>query len=375
MEIIIAIIIFAITYLLQQKLYTKLWDKDLKVDIRFHEEYVRAGEKAVLIEVINNAKLLPLTMFHVKFSTSRTFIFQDSENAQVTDFYHRNDVFSIMGNQKVTRKLEFQTTKRGFYEITAVNIIARDFFLSKRYARLLSNESALYVFPEKRSEECLYALFQTMLGEIVSKKSMIEDPFSFRGIREYGTTDSMRKINWKATARKDELMVNLYHHTAEQKVKILLNLEPNALIKTDFIMELCISIASTAAEYFVGNEIPVMLKSNGRDLITKEIGSIDFGSARNHQISIDQYLARIKENTGLNVFLDIINSEVRENTQDVTYLVISSYRKEELLAKLDYMVEQGASVYMISPFFDIEKDIEHRDYIYDMEMVFNEILD
>lgn len=372
MEIIIAIVIFIVIYLLQQKLYTNLWDKNLKVDIRFNEEYVRSGEKAELTEVINNAKVLPLTVFHVKFSTSRTFIFKDSENAQVTDFYHRNDVFSIMGNQKVTRRLEFQTTKRGFYDISAVNIIARDFFLSKTFVQMLHNESTLYVFPEKRSDEWLYALFQTMIGELESKKSMFEDYFSFRGIRDYSTTDSMKKINWKATARKDDLMVNLYHHMAEQKVKIILNLEANAMIRTDYIMEICISIASTAADYFVQNEIPVMMKSNGIDLVTKEIGSIDYGSARNHQFSIDQYLSRIKENAGLDVFMEMINSEIRETDQDVTYLIISSYRKEDLLMKLDYMVEQGNSVYMISPYFDIEKEIARRDYIYDLEMIFNE---
>lgn len=375
MEIIIAIVVFIIIYFVQKKLYTELWDKNLMVDIRFNKKYVHAGESAELIEVVNNAKLLPLTVLHLKYSTTRTFIFQDNENTQITDFCHRNDVFSVMGNQKVTRKLEFQTTKRGYFEISAANIIVRDFFLTDRFVQKVSSESALYVFPKKRSDNILYTLFQTMLGEIETKKSLIEDFFSFRGIREYSTTDSMRKINWKATAKKDELMVNLYHHTAEQKVKILLNLEANAVIKTDYIMELCISIASTAAEYFVGNEIPVMLKSNGRDQITKEVGSIDYGSARNHQISIDQYLARLKDNAGLNVFLDIMNSEVKESAQDVTYLVISSYRKEDLLMKLDYMVEQGASVYMISPCFDIEKDIEHRDYIYDMEMVFNETVD
>lgn len=372
MEIIIAIVIFIVIYLVQQKLYTKLWDKNLYVDIRFNEEYVRAGDRAELTEVINNAKALPLTVFHVKFSTSRTFIFQDSENAQITDFYHRNDVFSIMGNQKVTRKLEFQTTKRGFFDISAVNMIARDFFLSRSFVQMIPNESTLYVFPEKRNEEFLYELFQIMIGEIESKKSMFEDYFSFRGIREYSTTDSMRKINWKATARKDDLMVNLYYHTAEQKVKILLNLESNAMIRTDYVMEICISIASTAAEYFVKKEIPVMIKSNGIDLVTKEIACIDYGSARDHLISIDQYLARIKDNAGLDVFLDYINSEVREDDRDITYLIISSYRKEELLMKLDYMVERGSSVYMISPYFDIEKEIIHRDYIYDLEMVFNE---
>lgn len=372
MEIIIAVLIFIIIYVVQQKIYTALWDKNLQVDIRFAEEYVRAGDQAELTEVINNAKRLPLTVFHVKFSTSRTFLFQDSENAQITDSYHRNDVFSVLGNQKVTRRLAFQTTRRGFYEITAVNIIARDFFLSKSFVKMLANESSLYVFPEKREDIIPDSLFETMLGEMISKRSMTEDAFSFRGIREYGTADSMKKINWKATARMDDLMVNVYNHTAEQKLKILLNLEPNAMIRTDYMMELCISIASTAAETFMKREIPVMVRSNGIDLLTKETGFVDFGSARNHQLTIDRYLSRIRENAGLDVFLDIVNTEIRQSGQDVTYLVISSYRKEDLLLKLDYMVEQGASVYMISPYFDIEKKIEHRNYIVDLEVALNE---
>lgn len=372
MNIIIAIIIFMILYLAQQKLYQRFWNRNLQIDVRFVEKYVQAGDVTWLIEVINNAKLLPLTVFHVKFSTSKTFQFDEQENAQITDAYYRNDAFSVLGNQKITRKLEFQTTKRGFYTIQALNIIARDFFLSKRFVKMLPNDSVLYVFPKKRNEQSLYALFQTMYGEIETRSSILEDPFVFRGIRDYCTTDSMRWINWKATARMDELMVNLYQHTAEQKVKILLNLETNTMLRTEDISEICISVASTASEYFLQKHIPVMIASNGRDIITKELGNVEYGSALDHQISIDQYLARIYENAGLDAFFKLIDQEIREVSQDVTYLIISSYRKEDLIMKLDDMVEQKSSVFMLSPYFDIEKSELDRAYIHGLEVKFGE---
>ena len=42
--------------------------------------------------VIENNKPLPLPILNVKFATSRSFIFAEEENANVSDRYYRNDI-------------------------------------------------------------------------------------------------------------------------------------------------------------------------------------------------------------------------------------------------------------------------------------------
>ena len=67
-EIGIVIVLF---FLLQRKLYEKLWDKKLYVSVSFGQTEVSEGETGEVIEIVENRKRLPLNMLKVKFQTSR----------------------------------------------------------------------------------------------------------------------------------------------------------------------------------------------------------------------------------------------------------------------------------------------------------------
>ena len=54
----IAIIALAL-YILQKKIYEKLWDKHLNVSVSFSQKGISEGEKGEILEVIENRKYLP----------------------------------------------------------------------------------------------------------------------------------------------------------------------------------------------------------------------------------------------------------------------------------------------------------------------------
>jgi hypothetical protein len=373
MKIFWAVFFCLIIYGLQQNIYKKNWYKNLDIDIHFKDKWVEAGEKASLIEVVNNDKWLPLSVFHVKFSTSKTFSFPNEVNANVTDLYHRNDVFSIMGHQKVTRTLGFDTSRRGLFFITGVNIVARDFFLTKIYARTLTNDSFIYVFPKKLYDVELDTLFNYIMGEIENKRSLWEDEFSFKGIRDYYPHDNIKSINWKATAKNDRLMVNTYNPTSEQRVKILLNMEPNVMMRVEVMEEISIEIAAAAADMCLSAHIPVMIMSNGKDILTGTPEIVDFGASYQHMENINKYLSRIDGNGGLPLFFNILDNELAACEKNVTYIIISPYHKEDLMNRIDDMVAQGMAVHMISPYFDLQEFDNSRSYVYGWKFKYNEV--
>ena len=92
MNLIVALVIASLVYIVQKRLYAKWWNRNLDVTISFEDTCVREGDASALTEVIYNGKFLPLPVFHVKFSTDRSFRFADTENTVVTDSYYRNDV-------------------------------------------------------------------------------------------------------------------------------------------------------------------------------------------------------------------------------------------------------------------------------------------
>ncbi|MBQ9232805.1 MAG: DUF58 domain-containing protein [Lachnospiraceae bacterium] len=368
MKLIIAVFIAIFIYVFQKNLYGSFWDKGLDVAVDFHDTYLNKGEKSYITEVINNAKFLPLSILHVKFAAPLSFTFEDNDNAVLSDSYYRNDVFSVMSNMKITRRLYFTANKRGYYVIDGANVISKDFFLTKNFAKNIAHKSDIYVFPEKYDNKAFDSIFSMIIGDIENQMSLIEDPFTFRGIREYDSSYNMKRINWKATAKTDKLMVNIYNHTSLQNIRVLLNFETNNMIKTEYIDEVSISLASTACEFFLKKNLNVSIASNGTDIVTKRTGEISDGSSLKHMLSIDKYLSRMDGKSGIEGFMEIIDKEIILKRSNTTYLIISPYYKEDLLKKLDYMQKNGVGICMLVPYYNIHGFRRIRSYMYGWEV-------
>lgn len=372
MRIVIAVAIAAIIYVLQNILYRKLWDRELKADIYFSRPYVECGERAKLFEVISNEKRLPLPIIHVKFSAPRSFVFDDAVNASVTDLYYRNDIFSVMGGQRITRTLEFKTEKRGYYVIENINLTAKNLFMTGTFAKTIHPLAGFYVFPQKYNHVKFNVLMKHIMGDIETRLHIVEDPYTFRGIRQYSSQDTMSRINWKASAKTGNLMVNMYNQTSYCKVKIMLNLDTNIMFKADYIKELSIELASSAAKKLIDKAMPVMLITNGTDISGQELDVYSAGASESHLITIDKQLACISGNLNVEHFIQLVDAELKKNEDDTAYIIISSYHKSNLMERLDKMKARGMNVNMIVPYYDSFVPDVSRSYMYGWEVTLND---
>ena len=78
----------------------------------FQGECGGRGE-CLLLERVENRKLLPLPMLKVKFQVSRNLRFSDEGDGAVTDKYYRNDILSLGPRQRVTRKIPLPLRSQG----------------------------------------------------------------------------------------------------------------------------------------------------------------------------------------------------------------------------------------------------------------------
>lgn len=358
MQLIIAITITFLIFLLQRKMFENNWSKKLSINVSFKENCIQKGQTGHLVQVINNAKKMPLPVFNVKFATSRHLKFDGKDHSSVTDYYYRNEAFSVGGRRKITRRLSFTARKRGYFKIEDIDVIARDYFLTRFFVKKYQNKTDIYVFPDKLNLNSLDITYNKILGDIEIKNNLLEDPYTFRGIREYSVNDNMKKINWKASAKTGNLMVNLYGNTAEQKLKILVNIDILQLEKAEELQEFSMDLASTAALKFLMRNIPVSICVNGEDCVTRNTGRVDSGSSISHLSTIDRYLARIDEKRPFD-FCKLLTEELDGAGTDTTFLVISASMNKEIVDLLDGI--NTGSVTMIVPgltshIYNLEKD-------------------
>lgn len=351
MHFILAIIAAGLLYILQAKLYEKYWDLNLSATVSYDRTHATAGEIVQLTEDIRNEKLLPLAVLYVKFSTSRTFLFEDSDNATVSDLYHRNDIFSIMGNQQITRTLSFRTTRRGYFTTDSIDLVVHDLFLHQSHAAKLSNHTSLYVYPALLSDQSSLSLTSSVIGNL-SKNNQYEDPLSFRGIRDYTNHDSMRYINWKATAKQQQLMVNTYFDIQNTEVVLLFNLDTNIIQRDHRLQEYSISIVATLLHHLNIQGFATRLAINIEDPFSNEIITTELGIGEEHMQSLFQILARLdleKELSPFDNFFRDNDSLFRNTKTNTAYLIVSNYRKDSLLHVYNEKRSKGVNIHFICP--------------------------
>nr|WP_298793584.1 DUF58 domain-containing protein [uncultured Allomuricauda sp.] len=121
-----------------------------------------------------------------------------------------------------TKRYDYQLrpTERGVYSFGSLNVFAISpiGFLSRRYTFDQSQEIPVYPSFLQLQKYDLIA-FTNRLHEYGLKKiRRIGHTMEFEQIKEYVQGDDIRNINWKATAKKNQLMVNQYQDEKSQPV-------------------------------------------------------------------------------------------------------------------------------------------------------------
>lgn len=370
LSLIAALIGVCFLFWLQKWLYRKFWNNHLDVEVSFSVDYAVEGDLVYLYEEIRNEKILPLPMVKVKFTTAKELVFDELEEGSVTDKYYRNDILSTMMYQRVKRKLPIECSHRGFYTIEDIDIIGSDLFLSEFYAFHLAKCSSLIVCPKHLPLNQLQIPYQSIMGMVLSQQRIYQDPFEFAGIREYQSYDSMKMVNWKATAKTGNLQVNVKDYTANRSVKIILNLKSQFFYREKDMEEQCIRVASTLAAKLLADGVQVELESNGVLGTTKEHAKVPLGARKDYSRKIDEILALIDTNIEMDSVMELMKKKTQN--KETVCVLISRESRAELQEIILQKQREGEGCYWIMPKYEeeeiqIKKEILPYFSAYDMK--------
>lgn len=319
-------------YTMQAVLYNRFFSYGLSISVSFQEHSAVEGEDSLLVETVINRKLLPLLTLQAKFQINGSLEFETMENTVITDNTYRNDIFSVMPYEKLIRKHIFHCKKRGYYHTNGIDVISYDLFLSRKSVKFIPNESVFYIYPKPASTQRLNVPFQRLMGTLLTKRFHMEDPFEFRNIRPYQLYDTMKDINWKASAKTGDLKVNVHNYTASQEVTIFLNLDSDTNWRFDALAEESIRIAAAYAALLLSRGIMTELVTNGIDVISGSSLLISSGAGQEHMTSINEGLARLDISRDVSPFINYLDEAVKNpSARSKLYIMISRVQKADLV--------------------------------------------
>ena len=339
------VIVFLLIWL-QRLIYRRYWNRGLTMEISFSQREASEGDTLTLRETITNRKLLPLPWLVAKFQLSRNLIFKEHSHSLVTDAYYQSEMFSVGMYQRITRRQEFVCAKRGYYLIKSMDLVSSNIFVSEKLAMSVPCDAELTVYPKRANMEELKVFLKQMYGDIEVHRFTNQDPFFYRSIREYSTGDDFRSINFKATAKTGDLMVNVNSAAASQVLVILLNLEEYAAWSSELVFEESIRIAAAVAEDAISAGLSVALYSNGCDAVTKTPIAELAGCGSMHLENILEKLARID----LSQPCESMESTMLSFTAaEPYYLLISANHEKNIAEAYEILKEKDMTVRWMIP--------------------------
>jgi uncharacterized protein (DUF58 family) len=355
-----------LAWLIQTLVFQKNWRRGLDVSVEFSSPGIFEGESSTLREVVTNSKHLPVVAVSVRLAFSRNleFVRAAKENAGVSDQTYKRDIFSLLPMQKITRKLSFVGKKRGYYAIENADVSAYDYFFHKGYYAAFPQSAHLYVYPRPVDTRRLGLLTRAISGMMVSQNRLFPDPFEFSGIREYRRDDPMNRINWKASARTGELMVNQFDATTEYHVTILLDLDDPYILKHEALLEESIRITAGLSAQLIRAKMPVRVRSNCAKAIPvpDAVGGartplhVEISATSGNLTPLLQELACLDTSQICTSMDALIASELAAKRTQEIYVVISKNNTQELADSLEALQASGSLPMIVCPVKNYDAD-------------------
>ena len=178
-----------------------------------------------------------------------------------------HQVANLRGRQSVSFSYRVKGLQRGYYRLGPLQLTSGDLFgLAKPQAGVLRSDF-LTIYPRIIPLTQLGLPSRLPFGTIASRQRLFEDPARPMGAREFRSGDSLRQMNWKASARNQKMLVRTFEPAISLETAILLDMNAAAYERRNRYdsIEWGIVTSASLATHLVNQRQAVGLYTNGID--------------------------------------------------------------------------------------------------------------
>lgn len=236
------------------------WNRRAQEAVRFKRAFNRRvflGEQVPVRLDVENTSWLPVVWLHLNESLPQELLLSGVQR----------QVLSLGPHEKSSLHYLLEGRRRGYYPVGPLLTRTGDLFglageEEKRYGA-----EHLTVYPKIIPFTRVRLPSRSPMGTLKHTQPQFEDPSRVTGKRDYVSGDSLRRVDWKATAASGRLQVKLFEPSIALETMIFLNLntaEYESRSRLD-ASELGIVVAASLANWVIGQRQSVGLATNGSD--------------------------------------------------------------------------------------------------------------
>jgi uncharacterized protein (DUF58 family) len=317
--------ILILSFIYGAKIWSRAGTYNIFLDYKAEGWRLFPGETVSFNITVENQKILPVWL-QVVFPENRFFRLTTVKEG------------SLLWFQKISWEVEATATGRGWYLLSAPTLLIGDpfgFFQEKK--RVNSEPVELIVYP---------AVFPVKMPDLPGRKPMgsntdrfglVKDPVFFAGTREYQYGRPARYINWKASARYNNLQEKIFDSSTELKAIFLIDVLNFAedMVCFEKMLELVASLALQLDQEGFSTGLITNGFLTGR--VEKKAGYLAMSRGGDHLSAFLELLARLKGESCYTLE-EVLEKE--GNIPSGTTVLYFSYSRTEEVSSINVFLKQ-----------------------------------
>ena len=236
-----------------------------------------------------------------------------------------------------------EARKRGYYPIGPLSVSTGDILGLRESLQAVMLAEHLVVYPKIIPLNSLKIPSHSPQGPLRHTLPLFEDPARTFGKRAYMTGDSLRRVDWKASASTGQFQVKVFEPSIALETCIVLNLNAEDYYYRSRIdsIELSIVIAASIANWITANKQMVGLVVNGRDPLMADgrPQAVPPRKGKRHLMRLLETLARV-DSIDQSPLAPLLQEQRYQLGWGTTLIVVTGRAEDELIHEL-YQARRG----------------------------------
>ncbi|MCG1024058.1 DUF58 domain-containing protein [Sutcliffiella horikoshii] len=278
--------------------------QDFEVTRTINQEKYRAGDRLVGTITLRRTVPVPLAFLLVEEVLPNNLLFcQQTKQAK--------RILFPWFKSTVTIQYALDRLPRGEHTLTGIRLVTGDFLGLVEKERVIELDRHFLVYPNY--VEMTYRQHENKFdqGSTSSRMKMVRDTSMTVGVREYQPGDRFSWIDWKASARRNDIMTKEFEQQQSHDVMLFLDRSQSA----SFESVVSYSAALTKAILKYGSQVGLVSVGEDRSIFSLRSGEEQFAGIYYH-------LAKIQPNCKRD-FSKVIEMEIGKFQPTVTFVFLT----------------------------------------------------
>jgi len=306
--------------------------RDLQITRILAKQEIFAHEQ--LEVALQIKRRLPIPLFYVVIEDQR--LVNGLKKPVLWQSNHAKKLFSLGFRLSATLHYTIEAMPRGHYQFHAVSVRTGDMFGFMQKQRTVAVTSEIIVYPQRLTLPSWRPFTSEGMGRL--QKSFEQDITSIASVRDYTPGDRLSWLDWKATARVNQLVTKEFERLLDHDVLLALDCVQSGQEHGAYLFEKAVALVAALVDDVLRTSMKLQFMSVSRHItfISEEAGELQRWRILNH-------LARVEQESQVDTIVNF-SGALQKLSQKTMLVFVTTSVSDVLLLQFKELISRGVAI-------------------------------